>query len=136
MGDSAQTGRSHVDLARAILRVLSSDEPLAAAEMLDPDIDIATARTLAGSGRFLGQPGFRRWLERWGAAWDPASLRVEMVEPVGERHAVASVRQRQRDGAEQAVSFLFEFRSGLPVRLHAYASRRAALAAARDSELA
>ena len=128
-------GRENVDTVRGLLGRLASDDPRGMAELLDPEVELVTAKPLAGAGTFQGQPGFLRWLERWEAAWERESLWIAMVEPVGPRHVVAMVRQRARSQApgegEATVTYMCELRGGLPVRLHAYPSREEAIAAAR-----
>lgn len=131
-------GRVNVELVRGLLGRLASGEPRELVELLDPEVEVMTAKPLAGAGDFHGQPGFLRWMERWDAAWERESFWVALVEPVGPCHVIAMVRQRARaetaGDSEATVTYMWELRGGLLVRLHAYPSREEALRAARAGE--
>ncbi len=133
-------GRRNVDIVQALFGRLANEDPRALTDTLDPEVDVMTQKGLAGAGEFHGIPGYLRWFERWSAAWERESLWVAMIEPVGPNHVVAMVRQRARGGAggddpdaerEVTVTYMWELRGGLVVRLHAYADRKAAIGAAR-----
>lgn len=131
-------GRENVDYARELIGRLAGAGPRDLVSELDPEIELLTVAPLPGAGRFHGQPGFLRWLERWEGAWQRESLWVAMVEPIGTRRVVATVSMQAKDAVEQgqsgepAMALMVEFGGAGVTRLHAYPDRRSALLAARE----
>lgn len=128
-------GRRNVDLVQGFFGRLGGGDPESLADVLDPEVDVMSAKGLAGAGEFHGLPGYHRWLARWSAAWERESIWVAMIEPVGTSHVIAMVRQRAKGSApgegEATVTYMWELRGGHIKRLHAYPTRKAAVNAAR-----
>jgi ketosteroid isomerase-like protein len=59
-------------------------------ELYSPDV-VVTAPDFMNAGPFRGHDGYMKWLRRWNEAWETFDFDVRAVEPVGERHVVASV---------------------------------------------
>src|SRR5262245_59081070 len=70
--------------------------------VLDADVEIVASRELMNSGTFHGHAGYREWLAQWLEAWEGFEPQIERIEPIGERHVVAGVRQRAR-GRESGI---------------------------------
>jgi ketosteroid isomerase-like protein len=60
---------------------------------LDPEIVVHAPVTMANAGTYHGRDGFLAWIAQWNEAWESFTGEVIEVEPIGERHLVASVRQ-------------------------------------------
>jgi ketosteroid isomerase-like protein len=58
--------------------------------LYSPDVEV-TAPDFMNAGPFRGHEGYMEWLRRWNEAWDRFDFDVRAIEPVGERHVVASV---------------------------------------------
>ena len=91
-------------------------------------------------GTFHGIDAFLRWAAEWNEAWEWFELEVLRVEAIGERHAVAVVRQRGRgrgSGLETEAdsAFVFELgEDGLCVYFALYNDIETAFAATRERE--
>jgi ketosteroid isomerase-like protein len=72
-------------------------------------------------------------------AWEDFRVVIEAVQPVGERHVVAVVRQLGRGKGsgvevEMRAAYMWELRDGRAVRVQLHASREEAVDAARAGE--
>jgi ketosteroid isomerase-like protein len=107
--------------------------------VLDVEVEIVASRELMNSGRFRGHAGYREWLSGWLEAWDRFEPQIERIEPVGERHVVAGVRQSARGResgipVEMEVAFMFELGGETATALHLYTSWDEAVAEAERRE--
>ncbi len=107
-------------------------------EMYSPDV-VVTAPDFMNAGPFRGHDGFMEWLRRWNEAWDTFDFDVRAVEPVGERHVVASVLITGRgrgSGVEvaQVAYWVAEIRGGLGAYLEVVADGERAFDLARRRE--
>jgi ketosteroid isomerase-like protein len=64
--------------------------------LMSPDVSVVAAPGLPESGQYRGREEFLDWTARWLDAWQEFHMEVQSIEPVGERHVVASVRQSGR----------------------------------------
>jgi ketosteroid isomerase-like protein len=137
-GDSGQA-RRNVELTEAAFVAFAKQGPSTVTEVLDPEVEVHSEQTMANAGTFHGVPGYLRWSERWFEAWDEFEIVVEMIEPVGESHVVASCRQAARGRSsgvpvEMPACYMFEISEASVVRFHLYNTRDEAIAEARRGE--
>jgi len=95
--------------------------------VLDAEVEIVASRELMNAGTFRGHGGYRDWLAQWLEAWERFEPQIERIEPVGERHVVAGVRQSARGResgipVEMEVAYMFELREETTSALHLYTS--------------
>ena len=142
MSSGEETGPGatrNVEWAIETFRDFAERGPDAVIEILDPEVEIHSDQNLANAGTFHGVPGYRRWTERWFDAWEEFELEVQLIEPVGERHVVASCRQVARGRSsgvpvEMDAAYMFEVEAGRVIRFHLYDDRLRAIAVAREGE--
>jgi ketosteroid isomerase-like protein len=108
-------------------------------ELLDPEVEIYSTPELANPGTFHGREGYLRWSSEWFDAWEDFRVVIEAVQPVGERHVVAAVRQLGRGKGsgievEMRAAYMWELRGGKAVRLQLHPGLEGAVAAARAGE--
>jgi ketosteroid isomerase-like protein len=65
-----------------------------AMERFTDDVEVFVPPELGNAGTYRGLEQFRRWFAAWDEAWSEFVMTVESIEPVGERHVVATVRSR------------------------------------------
>jgi ketosteroid isomerase-like protein len=109
--------------------------------VLDEDVEIVAARELMNSGTFHGHDGYREWLAQWLEAWEGFEPQIERIEPVGERHVVAGVRQSARGResgipVEMTLAYMFEVADATTTAMHLYATWDEAVAVAERRERA
>ncbi len=137
--EGTQRQRENAEWAKATFDAFAESGPDVVIEDLDPEVEIHTDQDLANAGTLHGVPGYRRWTQRWFDAWEEYELNVQLIEPIGERHVVATCRQVARGKSsgvpvEMETTFMFEVEAGSVVRFHLYSDRLKAIAAARKGE--
>jgi ketosteroid isomerase-like protein len=86
---------TRVAIARRGIEAYAAGALETALELFAPDVVIfAPPGEQITSGTYHGIEGFLRWSGEWNDAWESFDLEVIEIEAVGERHAVAEVRQR------------------------------------------
>ena len=107
-------------------------------DVLSEDVTIYSSPDLMNAGTYQGRDGFLHWTGEWTDAWEGLTFEVISVEPVGESHVVADVRQRARGregiAVEMEVAFLFEADGPHCVYLALLSNREAGLELARERE--
>jgi ketosteroid isomerase-like protein len=103
------------------------------------DFEIFLPRNLPNSGRYVGRDGFFTWMGHWLDAWDDFTVEITEVEPAGERHVVASMRQSglgKGSGipVEMEIAYMWEVREGRLAAMHLYPSREEAVRVAERRE--
>jgi ketosteroid isomerase-like protein len=63
---------------------------------LTEDIEVFVPSELGNAGTYRGHDEFRSWVGHWYEAWADYEMTVEAVQPVGERHVVATIRSRAK----------------------------------------
>jgi hypothetical protein len=141
MSSEARAGRArhNVELFEQGLAAFAEQGAEALVELLDPEVEIHSSPELANAGDFHGVGGYKRWTARWFDAWDEYELYAELIEPVGDRHVVASCRQQARGRAsgaevEMKLAYMVEVDADHIRRFHLYPTRTEALAEARRGE--
>jgi ketosteroid isomerase-like protein len=84
------TQRKNVALTRRAFQLYVGGDIEGLLEMYDPEVTV-TAPQFMNAGPFHGHDGFMEWLRIWNEAWETFDFDVRSVDPVGERHVVASV---------------------------------------------
>jgi ketosteroid isomerase-like protein len=103
--------------------------------LLHPDVDIFGSPDLANPGTYRGLDGFMQWLNQWMEAWEEFRNGVGDIEQLDDENVLVTVDAHGRgrgSGIEVDLRlvYLFTVREGSVVRLHLYADRQSALAAA------
>jgi ketosteroid isomerase-like protein len=130
-----------VELIRLGIAAYNAGDVDAVVALLDEDVEIYSPPDFLNAGRFHGHEGFLRWNEAWNEAWESFAIQIEAIEPVGEDHIVAAVRQRARgrgSGIEidQHVAYLWEVRHERCVYQALYPDVEQAMADAHRREAA
>jgi len=137
--DPNSRARANVEMITAAFAAFAERGPDSASGMMDPEVEVVSKQS-PNAGTFHGIPGYKRWSDRWFDAWEEFEIRVELIEPVGERHVVVSGRQHARGvksgiAVDMKASYMIEIGpDGLATRFHLYSSRDEALAEARRGE--
>ena len=108
-------------------------------ERMSEDVVVVSGPGLPEEGTYRGRDQFLAWTTRWLDAWDEFGMEVKTIDPVGERHAVAEVRQRGRGRGsgievEMSTGHVYEFAGEELIYFALYASPEQALADARSRE--
>ena len=132
------TQRRNVALARRGFQLYVGGDIEGLLELYDPEV-VVTAPQFMNAGPFHGHDGFMEWLRTWNEAWDTFDLDVRSVDPVGERHVVASVLVSGRGAGsgirvEQMAYWLLEVRNGLAKYVEVLVDADEALEQARRRE--
>ena len=104
------------------------------------DFEIFLPRNLPNSGTFRGRDGYFTWIGQWLDAWDDFSVEIAEMQPAGERHVVATMRQSglgkgSRIPVEMEIAYMWEVRDGRLAALHLYPSSEEAMQVAERREL-
>jgi ketosteroid isomerase-like protein len=108
---------------------------------LSPEVEVYSQEDLPNSGEFHGHDGYLQWVGNWLDVWESFEVEPLDFEPIGERHVLVPTRQLgigKGSGIEvrMTVCFMVEIHERLATRLHFYAEREKALAAAEAGEAA
>ncbi len=107
--------------------------------LMNPEVEVFSHPELPNAGNFHGHEGFIRWTAQWLEAWEEFNIEPLGYEAIGERHVLIELRQYAKgrgSGVEIDMTawYMVEFRDGLGVRMHLYATRAQALEAAEAGE--
>jgi ketosteroid isomerase-like protein len=132
------TQREHVALTQRAFQLYVGRDIEGVLQMYSPDV-IVTAPEFMNAGPFYGHEGFMEWMSRWNEAWGSFDFDVQTIEPVGERHVVATVMvtgQGRESGAEvkRLACWVAEIRNGMGVYVEVVASEKRAFEIARQRE--
>jgi ketosteroid isomerase-like protein len=105
-----------IELTRRAFQLYVGGDIEGLLELYSPDVEV-TAPDFMNAGPFRGHEGYMEWLRRWNEAWDEFDFDVQRIEPIGDRHVVASVLVTGRgagSGAEvrQMSYWVGELRAG------------------------
>ncbi|HXE98988.1 MAG TPA: nuclear transport factor 2 family protein [Solirubrobacterales bacterium] len=105
------------------------------------DFEIFLPSNLPNSGRFVGLDGYSTWLGQWLDAWEDFTVEIVEMQPVGDRHVIATVRQSglgKGSGipVEMEIAYMWDVRDGRLAALHLYPSREEAVQVAERRERA
>jgi ketosteroid isomerase-like protein len=110
-------------------------------EFLDPEIEIFSSPDLVNPVDAVGRDAWLRWVGEWLEAWESFEVEALAMEPVGESHVVADMRQHGKGKGsgvevELLVFYMFELHGGVATRYRLYPEREQAREAALVSEKA
>lgn len=125
------------ELARRGLDAFNRGDIEAVLALMSPDVEIHSVAEMGEEGTYYGHDGYLAWTRIWLEAWDDFRVEVDEVEEIGDDDILVHSTQHGRgkgSGLEvdQRGVYLFTVRDGLLTRLHLYADRESALAAARS----
>jgi ketosteroid isomerase-like protein len=139
----ATSAEDRVERARRGVEAYAAGDIERALAMFAPEVEVfAPPGEQITTGTYHGIEGFLKWSGDWIDAWESFDLELIEVEAIGERHAVATVRQRgigKGSGLEiESISgYLFETDDdGLCIFFALYNEPERAHAAARERESA
>ncbi len=139
MSRLADRRRTNVEVARRGVEAFQRGDLEGVLAVAREDFEIFLPRNLPNSGRFVGRDGFFTWVGQWLDAWDDFTVEITEVEPAGERHVVANMRQSGRGKGsgipvEMEIAYMWEVREGKLAAMHLYASREEAVRVAEGRE--
>jgi ketosteroid isomerase-like protein len=125
------------ELARAGFEAFNRGDIAGVLRLLDPEVEVHSVAEVGEAGTYHGHQGYLDWTRIWLDAWSEFRVELEEIEQVDDENVLVHTRQRGRGKGsglevEQSGIYLFTVRDGLAVRLHLYADRDQALAAARS----
>jgi uncharacterized protein len=129
----------NVERVRAGLDAFNRGDVDAVLAFLDDDIEIFSSQALVNAGTYRGHDGYEQWLAQWLDAWNGFTVEVERIEPVGEHHVVAAVRQMARGKGsgievEMRIAYTLDLGEERTKALHLYPTRDEAVAVAERRE--
>ncbi|OLE38821.1 MAG: hypothetical protein AUG48_00835 [Actinobacteria bacterium 13_1_20CM_3_68_9] len=103
----------NVELARRGMEAYNRGEIETVLELFSPEVQIYAPPDFINAGVFHGREGWLRWTAHWNEAWESFDIRVDGVEPIGERFVVLDAHQVGRGrgsgvSVEQDVVFVYE----------------------------
>ena len=106
---------------------------------LDPEVQVISPAELPNPAHTTGRDGYLEWVGRWLDAWESFEVEPKQFEPVGDRHVLIdvvelAVGKGSGVAVDMPMTYMVEVEDGLATRLHLYADRAQALAAARAGE--
>ena len=109
--------------------------------LYDPEIEVYAPPEVVNSGTYHGHEGFMSWAQEWLEAWESFEQHLVEVEVIGERHALAQVRQTgvgKGSGikVERDATYLWDVRGGKAVFLALFFDRDGARDLAHRREAA
>jgi ketosteroid isomerase-like protein len=128
-----------VELTRAVIQAYLAGDLDTVVALMSPDVTVVTGPGMAEAGTYTGADEFVPWSHRWLDAWDEFNMDVESIEPLGERHVVAGVRQSGRGRGsgievEMDTGHVYGYEDETLVYFAIYMSLEQALADARSRE--
>jgi ketosteroid isomerase-like protein len=137
--EASSRQRENLELARRGIAAYNAGDREAMFELFSPDIVVYTPPGLANAGTYRGFDEFRVWMQEWEEAWERFEVETDAIEPVGERHVVASVVQSgvgRGSGMEvkMPAGYVFEGEEGRCVYFAIHPSPEAARSDALERE--
>jgi ketosteroid isomerase-like protein len=135
------SSRETLDTARAGVEAFQRGDIGAVLALIHIDGHIYLPPDLPNSGTYEGRQGFLTWLEHWLEAWEEFEIELGPIEPVGERHVVATMHQSARGKGsgipvEMDIAYMWEVRDERIFAMHLYATTEQALRVAEERERA
>jgi ketosteroid isomerase-like protein len=129
----------NVDLARRGMEAYNRGDIDAVLELFSPEVEVYAPPDFINAGVFQGREGWLKWTAQWNEAWESFDIRVDRVEPIGQRFVVVDAHQVGRGrgsgvSVELDVIYLFEISDGRCVYFAIYPDRERALAGIRRRE--
>jgi ketosteroid isomerase-like protein len=139
MSDLEGRRAANVELVRRAVESFKRGDVNGVLASASEDFAIFLPMNLPNAGTYIGREGFFTWLGQWLDAWEEFTVEIAEVEPVGERHVVAGMRQSglgkgSRIPVEMEIAYMWEVRDGTLRAMHLYSSRREAIEVAERRE--
>lgn len=139
MTELEQRQGANIVLVRAALDSFSAGDVEALRSMMRPDSEISSDAMGINTGTFHGYEGYLTWVGRWLEAWEEFKLEVKEIEPIGERHVVATMHQSATGKGsgipvELDVAYVWEVRDRKIAAMHLFPGRDEALRVAERRE--
>jgi len=119
-GETLEVARSGVEAFQRgdIERVLA---------LIHEEGEIYLPPDLPNSGTYHGRDGFLVWMGHWLEAWEEFEVELGPIDPVGDRHVVATMHQSGRGKGsgipvEMDIAYMWEVRDGKIAAMHLYAT--------------
>jgi ketosteroid isomerase-like protein len=141
MTSTEDSQRTNVELVRRAVDAFQRGDLEGVLAEAREDFEIFLPSNLPNSGRFVGVDGYSTWLGQWLDAWDDFTVEIVEMEPVGECHVIATMRQSglgKGSGipVEMEIAYMWDVREGRLAALHLYPSREEAVRVAEQRERA
>ncbi len=129
----------NVGLARRGMEAYNRGDIDEVLELFSPEVEVYAPQEFMNAGVFHGREGWLKWIGQWNEAWGSFDIRVDRVEPLGERFVILDAHQVGRGrgsgvSVEQDVTYLYEISDGRCVYFAIHPDRQRALADARRRE--
>lgn len=103
----------NVDLARRGMEAYNRGDIDAVLELFSPEVEVYAPPDFINAGVFHGREGWLKWTAQWNEAWESFDIRVDRVEPIGQRFVVVDAHQVGRGRGsgvpvEQDVVYVYE----------------------------
>jgi hypothetical protein len=130
--EGSRQGRN-VELARRGMEAYNDGDIDAVLELFSADVEVYSPPEFINAGVFHGREGWLNWSGQWNEAWRSFDIRVDGVEPVGERFVVVQAHQvglgrGSGVSVEQDVVYVYEIGDEGCVYLAIHPDREGALA--------
>ena len=143
MANSERTPEQETNLELAhggLVNWIAGDQEAAIATFTE-DVEVYVPAELGNAGTYTGVEQFRSWFAGWDEAWSEFEMKIEDIEPVGERHVVAMIQTRgvgAGSGIEvgNVLAWVLGIREGRMEYLSLQPDREAAHALVREREAA
>ena len=139
MSSGEERRRKNLEVAKRGVGAYQRGDIEAVLAMTAEDNEIFLPPALPNSGTFTGHEGFLTWIGQWLEAWEEFAVELEGMEPVGERHVVATMRQSARGKGsgipvEMEIFYMWEIRGDEILAMHLYPTKEEAVGAAEQRE--
>jgi ketosteroid isomerase-like protein len=108
-------------------------------DFMCPDVEIFLPVEFPNSGTYRGHDGYLAWQADWLEAWDDFSIEIAGIQPVGERHVVALIRQTGKGRGsgipvDMRIAYMWEVRGRQAAAFHLYPTEKQAVSVAEQRE--
>ncbi len=139
MSEPTETQRRNVEVVRTGIDAFRRGDAEGVLDFMSPDVEIFLPAALPNSGTYRGHEGYQAWQADWLEAWDDFSIEVARLQPVGERHVVALMRQTGRGRGsgipvDMKIAYVVEVSDGRAAAFHLYPTEEEAVSVAVQRE--
>jgi ketosteroid isomerase-like protein len=136
---SGRPGAETLEVARSGVEAFQRGDIEGVLTLIHGEGEIYLPPDLPNSGTYRGRDGFLVWLGNWLEAWEEFEVELGPIDPVGERHVVATMHQSGRGKGsgipvEMDIAYMWEVRNGKIAAMHLYATAEEARRVAEQRE--